>query len=166
VRVPISIQTSIITKILSFERRILNAEKKEINILILYQSKAPSSGNAKKEAQQSFTKQSSSLINGKTIRTLEFDLSSSVKLSDFMKSQNIDCVFIMPLIAFDINSISNICQNYKILSFTSVPDYMKNGISVAIDNQGDKPQIIINLAASKKEGADFSSQLLKLSKII
>jgi hypothetical protein len=49
---------------------------------------------------------------------------------------------------------------------TGVPDYIYNGISVGIDIKGEKPEILINLKSSKLEGADFSSQLLKISTII
>jgi hypothetical protein len=37
---------------------------------------------------------------------------------------------------------------------------------VGIGSKAGKPKILINLKASREEGADFSSQLLKLSKII
>jgi hypothetical protein len=47
-----------------------------------------------------------------------------------------------------------------------VPDYVGAGCAVGIGTEGEKPLIIINLPAAKAEGADFSSQLLQLAKVI
>jgi iron complex outermembrane receptor protein len=54
----------------------------------------------------------------------------------------------------------------KIMTLTGVPDYVELGLSVAIGIKGRKPQITINLPAAKAEGINFSSQLLKLAKVI
>lgn len=52
------------------------------------------------------------------------------------------------------------------MTFTGVPKYVEQGIAVGIGIQDRKPKIHINLSASKAEGAEFSSQLLKLAEIV
>jgi len=43
---------------------------------------------------------------------------------------------------------------------------MNVGISACINVDGEKPVIIINRNSARNEGVDFSSQLLKVSRVI
>jgi hypothetical protein len=45
-------------------------------------------------------------------------------------------------------------------------DDLDNGLAFGIGAQGNKPQIVINLKASKACGSDFDLALLQLSKVI
>ena len=47
-----------------------------------------------------------------------------------------------------------------------VPVFVEDGLAVGIAMKGNRPLVVINLTASKAEGADFSSQLLHIAKII
>ena len=65
-----------------------------------------------------------------------------------------------------IDNIIDISRREKIITLTGVPEYVNMGLAVGIDIRENRPQIVINMSAAKAEGADFSSQLLKLSKIV
>jgi hypothetical protein len=42
---------------------------------------------------------------------------------------------------------------------------VEEGLTVGVDANGDRPQIVINLAASRAEGAAFAGQLLSLARL-
>ena len=65
-----------------------------------------------------------------------------------------------------MEKITNLSRDKKILTLTGVPDYVDSGLTVGIGTKGRKPRIIINLLAAKAEGADFSSGLLNLAKVV
>ncbi|HSP86851.1 MAG TPA: YfiR family protein, partial [Ignavibacteriaceae bacterium] len=75
-------------------------------------------------------------------------------------------IFILPLKGIEIKDIPEITKKEKILTFSGIPEYIKNGIAVCLDIKEGKPSIVINLATSKKEGTEFTSQLLNLSRVI
>ena len=68
--------------------------------------------------------------------------------------------------AFETEKITGVSRAKKVITLTSVPDYVESGLAVGIGVKGGKPRIIINLPAAKAEGANFSSQLLRLAKVI
>ena len=105
------------------------------------------------------------VIGGKT-NILSFDIDDYESLEKYSKNKSIDIIIITSLKAVKIESIATFCQINKIMSFSLIPKYVDDGISVAIDIKGEKPQIVINLNSAQKEGVNFSSQLLKLSKIV
>jgi len=107
---------------------------------------------------------SNTQLNKKKVLVREIDASLG-DIKSAIHSPKVDVLIITPLKAFDLNALSKFCKLHKILSFVLSPDYLKNNFSVSLDILGEKPQIIINVEASKTEGANFSSQLLKLSKI-
>ena len=83
-----------------------------------------------------------------------------------MESDSVNILIVAPLQAYSIEEITTISRTKHIMTFSSVPEYVNEGLSVGIGLKGGKPQILINLDAAKLEGLDFSSQLLKLAKII
>jgi hypothetical protein len=89
-----------------------------------------------------------------------------VNIQDEISKHNINLIFVCPLRGISLETITSLCREKKILSFADVSSYVENKLSVGIEMKGEKPQIIINLKNSKAEGADFSSQLLKLSRVI
>jgi hypothetical protein len=68
----------------------------------------------------------------------------------------------VPLAPVKTSAVEN-----KTLTTTGVPNYTEKGdISVAIGESGGKAQIIINASRLKQEGHTFSSNLLKLARVI
>jgi hypothetical protein len=52
------------------------------------------------------------------------------------------------------------------LTLTGVAEYVRAGIAVGIGVRDDRPEILVNLAAARAAGADFSAQLLLLARVI
>jgi len=168
ISVPVDIQMSLFGKILTFDKSLDSKiqNNKTINICILYQSKNRNSLNLRNEVLENISdKQLDKVIGGKT-NILSFDIEDYDSFEKYFKNKSIDIVIITSLKAVKIESIATFCQINKIMSFSLIPEYIDNGISVAIDIKGEKPQIVINLNSAQKEGVNFSSQLLKLSKIV
>jgi hypothetical protein len=47
-----------------------------------------------------------------------------------------------------------------------VPRYVETGLAIGVDMKGERPEIVINLAASRAEGADLTAHLLKLARLV
>ena len=77
-----------------------------------------------------------------------------------------DVLYITPMRAVDLGSITKQTRAAARVTLTGVPEYVDAGIAVGVDLQGERPRILINLAAARAEGADFDSRLLKLAKIV
>ena len=152
VKAPIDIQMRIIPKILSLEKNLAHSDDKFFNISVLYSKE-------QRNSDQVFTSFTDAVnkfgipIKNKEAKVLPFDISSKGS-------------FRTPLRGIDISEITKICREEGVLTFTGVEDYLENSVSVVLTLNESKLQIMINPKSSKQEGADFSSRLLRIAKLI
>ena len=164
--VPVNTQLDIFMKIFQFDRNIRRNNNKQLNILVLYQSKFRLSLTTKNNIMDESDNQKYLNLSGLAVKFIPYELKGANDLSDIVSSAKISIIYLTPMRNIDLNEILNITKNKKVLTITGVPSWISEGISAGIDLKGDKPVILINLQSSKAEGSDFSSQLLKLSTVI
>lgn len=164
--VPVEVQASLIKKIVTFDRNMSAKSGSSFNILILYQKDFKTSLNAKNKIEKALSGGLISEFSDAPIKVFSFALDSDTDLKNEIMAHRIVAIYVAPLRAYDIDDISAISRAKKIVTFTGVPEYVDKGLAVGIDVKGDKPEIVVNLNAAKAEGADFSSQLLKMVRII
>jgi YfiR/HmsC-like len=73
---------------------------------------------------------------------------------------------VSPLRAFAVEDVVLLARSSQITTLTGVPRYVETGCAIGLDLKGDRPHILINLAASRAEGADLNAQLLKLARLV
>lgn len=61
-----------------------------------------------------------------------FDFANIMLQMRFISENKVSVLYVTPLRAASIRSISKICRKNKVISFTGVPEYVKNGLSVGI----------------------------------
>lgn len=167
VDVPINLQIPIFYKIFQYEKNLKNSKNNTVNIGIVYQEKYRISLNYKNECEKFINADRSIKIGGKEVNLYKIDISDASDLEYYNKKNKLDVIIITPLRSIDLQEISGTCKDNKIISFSLVPDYFYDyGFAITLENIGDKTQIDINLKSAKQEGADFSSKLLKLAKVI
>jgi len=86
--------------------------------------------------------------------------SDKSQLENEVKSKNIKALFVAPGNSGNINLISQITRFYRILSFTSVGEYVQKGISVGID---ENSKLKVNPEAIEKEGINFDAAFKKMA---
>jgi len=166
--IPVRTQIPIFLKILEWDKNIISKEQgnKDFLIGILYQPKNPISSSIFTEIWQFESQKFILKQNNRRIKFLPLEMNSTDNLENLLKKNLINAVIITPLRAVEISEIVKITQSNKILSFGLLSHYTSMGVALSLDIKADRPQILINLSSAKKEGADFSSNLLKLAKII
>ncbi len=163
--VPVEVQVPIFFKILTFDRNLEKRSGKKLTIGIVHQSGYKESLNAKNKFIETLNKTSIKKVKDIPVSLVPIDVDNN-DLEDFVSKNEVSALYIAPLRAYNIENIIKVSQNKKIVTMTGVIEQINSGISIGIGTKGDKPLIIINLRSAKLEGVDFSSQLLKLAKII
>ena len=121
------------------------------------------------QSVESFTKSVNELgiaIKDKEATVLPFDISGKGNIRSFLKNNKIKLLYITPIRGIDISEITKICKEEGVLTITGVEEYSINQVSVVLSLEDNKLQIMINQKSSKQEGADFSSRLLRIAKLI
>jgi len=162
IAVPLNVQVPLFLKILTFDRNLKTRVGDEIIIGIVYQEKFRPSHNVKEEFLRVMDPYQK--IQGVPLRLKPIEISDESNLGDNIST--IDILYVTPLRAIGMNTITKLSRTKKVLTLTGVPDYVKSGLAVSVEIKGEKPQIVINLPAAKAEGVDFSSQLLNLAKVV
>ena len=167
IAVPVETQIPLFFKIISFDRTILKSGNKNFEIVIIYQKNYKYSQNIKNEILSVFENNSGyNNFNGKNIEINSLSINQETDLDEYLAGHKADCVFLTPLRALNIELLVDILIKKKTISFSTVPDYVNDGICFGLEVKGERPNIIINLPTSKSVGAEFNSQLLKISKVI
>ena len=164
--VPVNVQFPLFLKILTFDRHLKTRVGGEIVIGIVYQRKFRTSLNVKDEFVNVAGTSSIKTIDGIPIRCVPIEIDDETDLANAVSKNRVNLLYVTPVRAVDVEVITAVSRAKQVMTFTGVPDYVESGLSIGIGIKGEKPLIIVNLAAAKAEGTDFSSQLLKLAKII
>ncbi len=164
IEVPMSIQVALLSKILSFDRN-LERQDGAIVVGVVYQRRVRASVLAK-ESVISLVGRETRATGGVPIRCLPIDLTDVASLDSAIVENDIDVLYITPLRAVNLQSITAISRKRGVLTSTGVTEYVPKGVAVGFGAEQERPRILVNLPAAKAEGADLSSGLLKLVQLI
>ncbi len=164
--VPAKQQVAIFLKVLTFDRRIAHTKKKDLLVAILYQSGFRGSVRVKDQVEEAFTKASSDSPAGRALKLVVIDADREPDLAATLRRLEAEALYVTPLRALDIATVINAARRTSTLTLTGVPEYVEAGLSIGLTMKQDKPQILVNLEASRAEGADLAAPLLKLATIV
>ncbi|MCD6595793.1 YfiR family protein [bacterium] len=162
--VRMDLQVNLLLKILKYDRNISQRGTEGLKLGVLYNPDNKKSLRAKQDFEKKFNSLDDKSI--KDIQILLIPIKGFGELSKSIKSYGINLLYIAPGFDNEISKIIDICSTNKILTMTGVPAYTDNGIAVGLGIKNGKPEIIINTTVSKSIGADFSSNILKLARVI
>jgi hypothetical protein len=152
--VPAQVQAAIISKLWQFDRNFV-PHGRRFTLGVLYQAKFRISFVAAHDLCHEF--ESAQLA----VRCVLVDISD-----DTASLQGIDAAYITPLRAVNVEALVAALRLRRIRTVTTVNEYVIAGAAVGLALRGDHAEIVVNLAAARAEGADFSSQLLRLARIV
>ena len=163
--VPMPIQWPLVLKVLTAERNRPLQARLALVIGIVYQGTSLESREVKDRLVAEIEK---GTANDWTppVRFGLIDVSNPQDLASGVATTKPDVLYVGPLPGFDIDAIASLSRARRILTFTGVPAFVKLGLSVGFRSERGETRILINRKASRAEGADFSSKLLKLSEVI
>ncbi|HEV7484432.1 MAG TPA: YfiR family protein [Thermoanaerobaculia bacterium] len=156
--VPPQVQAAIIAKLWQFDRNFVHRDS--LTLAVLFQSKYRTSFVTAHDLCHEF--EAAHL----PVRCVLIDISDGAVPPDQQVPQGVDAAYIAPLRAVNIEALFIALRLRRIRTVTAVNDYVLAGSAVGLALRGDHAEIVVNLPAARAEGADFSSQLLKLARIV
>jgi hypothetical protein len=155
--VPVEVQVPLVVKILSFDQA-RSGGAEPLVLGLVFQSRNRSSSAVAEDVRAALGR-----VPG--VRVVAIDLDEIHDLPAAMQAANVRALYVAPLRAVEVATLSSVTRAGQVVSFTGVPRYVEEGLAVGMEVSGGRPRIVINLAASRAEGARFSSQLLKLVRL-
>lgn len=158
VPVPAAVQVPLLLKILTFDRR-MAAAAEPLVVGVVFQGRNRASAAIGDEVRMLLA------ASARPIRVVVIDLDETRDFRGKLVRESVRVVYIAPLRAVSVSTVAEATRGEGVVSITGVPRYVEQGLAVGIDMSDQRPRIVINLAASRAEGADFSAELLKLARL-
>jgi hypothetical protein len=154
--VPVNVQLAIFQNVWKLDRNF----RQPVKMAILYQENYRSSIDVKNEVVSEIG------TSEARIECAALEVGTPELLTQALNTTDANVIYVAPLRAVDVAAIARISRQRHIRTITGVPEYVESGIGVGIGLRKNRPLIIINLAGARAEGADFTAQLLGLSRIV
>lgn len=158
--VPVSIQVPLFLKVMTFDRQRNQQMDVELVVGIAFQSAFRASVGARDDAIRAL-----GAISDRKIRIVLIDVDRA-DLNDVLQEQHVSILYVAPLRAYDVATLAASASTLRVMTVTGVPHYVELGLAVGARLQNDRPQLLVNLAAARLCGADFTSELLKLVRLV
>jgi hypothetical protein len=163
---PVEVQVPLLLKILNFDRSLTADIQRNLVVGVLYQAGYRTSAQVADDVRRTLLEQPQQGVGAWTVHVVPINLDHPEDLDSVLSQQRVMVLYVSPLRATSLRKISGAARAKQITTLTGVPNYVEDGLAIGIDLQDERPQIIMNLAASKAEGADFTSQLLQLARLV
>lgn len=166
IAVPTEIQAPLFAKIITFDRSLASRAPRELVIGILYQRKVRASLDVKDDFVKALDRIPERQVAGVAFRCVAIDWDGSKDISAVLTQEHPHILYVAPLRTVSIEEIAAAARAQGIHTWTGIPEYVERGLAVGIGLRGERPLILVNLTAARAEGADISSQLLSIARVI
>ena len=156
----------LIWKIISLDRNAKEDMGSHIRVGILFQKKNRVSVLNKESIVRLVEQRNRENPNSPSIHVTPIEITDTSLLENQLKTAEVNVLYITPLRGTAIEDIVHVTRSHGIRSFTGTASYVEEGVAVGFGIKGDGLQIIINLKASRNEGADYPLNVLRLAKVI
>jgi hypothetical protein len=166
VAVPVAVQVPILVKILNFDRNLAERAGGRLVVGVLFQSRYRTSANVAKEVCRALQELPAGVIGAIELSCVAIDLDATSALDSALRLNRVQVLYVSPLRAVSLGDVTAVSRAARITTLTGVPRYVEIGLAIGLDMKGERPEIVINLAASRAEGADLTAHLLKLARVV
>jgi len=156
--VPVDVQVALFVNIWKLDRNL--DRPAGVTVAVLYQKQFEESVVQKDEFL------AAAAHAGTSIHCIAVEVGSQALLLSRLAEVTADIVYVTPLRSVNIADVARLSRERRMRTITGVPEYVDAGLAVGIGLHKNRPLIIINVVASRLEGAAFSSQLLNLARIV
>jgi hypothetical protein len=164
---PAEIQIALLYKILTFDRKLGDrAPGNDIVIAIVFQTGYRGSVVARDQTLEALKQMGDSTISGHPVHWVAVELNDVESLKLALIRNRVDVMYVTPLRGVGLDPIKMTARAAGITTFTGVPNYVEQGLALGVGIARERPQIIVNLGAARAEGSDFTSQLLRVCKVL
>jgi hypothetical protein len=168
---PYNLQSAMLLKILTFDQNIeSNVFNGFMGIGIL--------GEDTKRSKSMSVSMLGELLKAPSIKygskdiKLEYSIISfkdEKNLAEIIKQKHIGVLYIAVESPDSVEKILSVTRSLKVLSVlgsTNIGEKVKNGITLGLELEGEKPVILFNPGAAQKEGRSFSKEFLGFAKTL
>jgi hypothetical protein len=161
--VPFDVQVPLLLKALTYDRNLKTRAGDQARIAVVV---PPKGRSVTSELQASLDKLPGRTVNGLTVVFKELIAADENALDEGLRGGQWAAVFVLPGFSHaELVKVRRVCEAHRVLPVAaSIDDLEQLAFGIGVD--GNRPQLVVNLPASKACGSDFDLALLQLSKVL
>lgn len=156
----------ILARALSYEYTLKNRAGDALSIAVLYKAGSSSSDAAAEAWVKAFKSFEGVKVQGLPLGVVKIGWDSADRVKGLLSAQGIDILVVADGLDTDLGAVRDLARGLKILTVGEKMSYLEDGLTLGVVDAGGKLTIVINLSSAAQEGITFSSELLKLAKVI
>ncbi len=165
-QVPLDKQAVILTRALSYDKDLRTRAGSSLVVAVLYKAGSADENGAAAEVVRAFKALEGVKVQDLPISVVKLAYSSKDALRSAITAQGIDALYCCPSLEAELGALREVSHQQHVLTLASKESFIQAGLSIGVFLSEGKPRIMINLAASRDEGATLSSELLRLATVV
>jgi hypothetical protein len=159
-------QAVILARALAYDDNLRNRAGDSLVVAVVFKPGQPGSEAAADAMLRAFKAIEGVKVRELPMRTLKLPYGGKDPLHGTISSQGVDALYLCAGLEADQAAIKDVSHRDHVLTIASREESLESGFSLGVFMVDGKTTITINLPASKEEGAAFSSELLRLARVI
>lgn len=164
--VPAALQVPLLLKILTYDRNLGAKGETSLHVAIVSAPGVPASARTSSEIAAVLKSLADKTVRKLQVRYTTVEYTSDQQMLSALPTDAVNMVYISPGNERNLPSLVNVSKTRQALTATGVPDYVQKGVAIGIGVRQDKPEILINLAATKAAGSEFDAGLLRIVSVV
>jgi len=164
--VPPSRQVVIIMRALAYDANLKTRAGGTINLGILYRKDNVRSEQMASVMSKAFGALASTPVTGLSIAVARLSYGGAEALRKSVGAMGIDVIYVCAGLDADVGAITEVTRRTKVLTVGSRQEQVREGLSFGVFQVDGRTTILLNLPASRQEGAAFAADFLRLATVI
>jgi hypothetical protein len=159
-------EIGVLIRALSYDDALRARAGAEVNVMVLAEGEEPTATEAARAMSEAFGDSPSARSLGLKIVAAPARWAGVEQLAVALQAGGTDVIYIGRGLEPQLAEILAITRRRHVLSLAGQREYIGKGASLGVFPVDGRPTIFVNLAASRKEGAAFAVELLRIAKVI
>jgi hypothetical protein len=159
-------QAVFLLRVLAYDRNLRSRAGDTVNIAVVFRDGNDMSVGAKNDLLSGLDKLGDVRVSDLPFRATPVPFTSPGDLDNVIGSTRAAAVYVCPGLEGSVGPITDVTRRRSALTFSGVESMVRASLSVGLVARSGKPAILVNLAASKAEGADLDPALLRLAEVL
>lgn len=159
-------QAVILTRAMAYDKDLRARAGSTLVIAIVYRPGAADSESTAADVLRAFKALEGVKVQDLPISVVKLAYTGKDALKSAITAQGIDALYCCPSLEPELGAVREVSHQQHVLTLASKEAFVQAGLSIGVFPKDGKPTILINLAASRDEGASFATELLRLATVL
>lgn len=164
VSVPISLQVELLGRVAAYEQRFASQPNAEAVVLIVVRRGHAESVRAAGQIEAGIRR--AATLGGRRVRTVQHSYSNAATLRAGVDSNEAAIAYLTPGLGDQVAGIARSLEGAPVLTVSAVGADAERGIVLSFELVAARPTLVVNLRQARRQGVAFSSQFLRLARVI